>query len=471
VTAANDGPICVNGIDAISGDYLLSPLSAEEIAKRALGESVDRASIQALRRRRRSLEATHLGLPAGVDACDPRQAGWGLVLDTRESIAVRAALDQLVAHRREQVGEARCIVLDYRPGELRRDWLIRHGVAPGSVQPTKVPYYLLLVGEPELIPFSFQTALSVEYAVGRICFETAEEYRRYVESVIEYEHAPTVERDRRVAFFATRHSFDRATQLSADSLAGPLAADESGIVASRGFATEQLIGAGADKSALLRLITGTAHERRPALCFTATHGMGWPLGHQHQLERQGALLCQDWQGRGSMRTEDYLAASDIPDDARLHGLFLFCFACYGGGTPQFDSFTADGRPNTIAERPFVARLAQRLLGHRNGGAIALIAHVDRAWGYSITTRGTAQLQPFQNAIARLLEGHCIGFAAQDFVDRYRSLAVDLSDLMEERRSFNLPLDPAKVAALWTERADARNFTVIGDPAARMVTTP
>ena len=59
--------------------------------------------------------------------------------------------------------------LDYKTGEQIRDWYRRHEITPGSVDPEVIPYYLLIVGPPDEIPFEFQYLLGVDYAVGRLC--------------------------------------------------------------------------------------------------------------------------------------------------------------------------------------------------------------------------------------------------------------------------------------------------------------
>ena len=55
---------------------------------------------------------------------------------------------------------------------------------PGTPIPSKVPFYLLLVGGPEAIPFEFQYGLALNHFVGRIAFDTAQEYARYAETVV-----------------------------------------------------------------------------------------------------------------------------------------------------------------------------------------------------------------------------------------------------------------------------------------------
>jgi hypothetical protein len=473
-----DGLISVNGIDGTTGDYLIPPMRSAEAVVRARGKPQDSGTASWLVQIWEVLRRPFLGLPLGVDPTMVTQAGWAVVFakDTPED--VRAALQPLLARRRACVPPDRYKILDYRPGEAWKDWLKRHDAYPGSVTPTKVPYYVLLVGDPTAIPFEFQYLLDVEYAVGRLAFDRPEHYRQYAESVTAYETSATVPNGKEVVYWGTRHSADRATQLSADCLIVPLALgktvagdplDEPAVADALGYRSRLLTGRDATRANLNEVLQPRSESLTPAMLFTASHGMGWPKGHERQRPAQGALLCQDWTGFGSVQPGHYLTGADLTDDARVHGLVAFLFACYGAGTPAIDNFLEDrsGGPRPVSERPFVAALPQRLLSHPHGSALAVLGHVERAWGYSIRPPGVgAQLQPFRNLIGRILGGEPVGHATKDFSEKYATLSTDLLSKLDDTQTESRPTDE-ELAWLWIERNDAQNYVVLGDPAVRV----
>jgi hypothetical protein len=414
------------------------------------------------------------GPPFDVDPSKVEQAGWAVVFSTEEGDDVRAALEPLIEHRRRRIGDARTKVLEHRPGEGWADWLARYRTAPGNVEPNKVPYYLLLIGGPDHIPFALQYLLDTEYAVGRLEFDDADDYRRYVAGLIDYEKASAAPHDAAATFFGTRHAFDGATQLSADSLVMPLirSFQPGGRFASAvsRYRFDSVLGEPATKDRLCEIFSGSGVSGRPALLFSASHGLGgWPPGHADQRARHGALLCQDWPGIGQIGASQYFAASDVPADARVHGLVAFLFACFGAGTPQTDAFVhVPGEPPPeLAPEPFVSALPKRLLCHSEGSALAVIGHIDRAWGYSFLSGGEAQLLPFQNALGRILLGQPVGYAMKDFNEKYAALSASLSNLLETIGFGDRSLPDSDLARVWTERNDAQNYVVLGDPAAAL----
>jgi hypothetical protein len=466
----------VNGIDGETGQYAVPPMTPGQAAALARGNPLDPDLARWLARMWRVASQPNLGLPLGVNAEDVAQAGWGIVFPYGAAAGARKALASLIEHRRKQVGDTRLKVLEYRKDEGRAQWLARHGVAAGNVIPEKVPFYLLLVGCPEKIPFLFGHLLNVEYAVGRLHFDADAEYGRYAASVIDYETSAAVAAAKRAVFFATRHPFDAATQLSADQLVRPLVQGtpatasqpaEPGAAARWGFEVQDLRGAAATKQALASVFAPPAGTRSPAFLFTASHGMVWPRSQRaRQLAAQGALLCQDWPGFGGVAPAHYFAAADLPTDTRAHGLVAFHFACYGGGTPTRDRFlhAKNQPPAVIAEAPLVAALPKALLLK---GALACIGHVERAWGYSITTaRAGPQLVPFQNAVGRILIGQPVGYAMKDFFERYAALSTSLNSTLEEI-GFGATVADEDLASLWVERNDAEGYLVLGDPAVHL----
>lgn len=466
--------IVANGVNGLTGEYLLPPLDPADVAAWAKESPEDPEVVARLAQLNAALTEKTFGLPFDVDASKVGQAGWAVVFSTEEGDDIKAALEPLVEHRRQQVGDARTKVLEHRPGEGWHEWLARHRVAPGSVEPDKVPYYLLLIGTPERIPFSLQYLLDTEYAVGRLDFGDVDGYRRYVAGLIDYERAAAAPHDASATFFGTRHPFDGATQLSADSLVTPLTESfrPGGRFASAvsRWRIDQVLGDPAKKACLEEIFSGSGRFGRPALLFSASHGMGgWPRGHEDQRDRHGALLCQDWPGIGQVSEAHYFAGSDLRPDARVHGLVAFVFACFGAGTPHRDAFvhTPGQPPPELAPEAFVGALPKSLLSHPQGGALAVIGHIDRAWGYSFVFGGTAQLLPFQNALGRILLGEPVGHAMKDFNEKYAALSANLGTLLENIGFGDVTIRDADLARVWTERNDAQNYVVLGDPAAAL----
>ena len=354
------------------------------------------------------------------------------------------------------------------------------GAGYGRVDPTRVPYYLLIVGDPEAIPYSFQYELDVQYAVGRIHFDTAKEYARYARSVVTVEKTK-VRLPRKAVFFNVRNDDDLATSLSDTDLVTPLVNWAGGGM--KGWTIEPIAPEEARRERLTQLLGGS---QTPALLFTASHGLGLNLGDPHQRRRQGSLVCRDWPGPlawgpNPIPPEHCFSADDVADSASLLGLLTFHFACYGGGTPRLNDFAvADAwrdegavaafklnNRDPIAPAAFVAQLPRRLLSHPRGGALAVVAHTERAWGYSFSVPGGGSaITDFQSRLTLLADGHPIGSAVEPFNEKFGEYAAGLTKMLEDIK-FGLDVSEevaARLAELWTGNNDARGFTIIGDPA-------
>jgi hypothetical protein len=474
-----------NGINGSTGDYLLPPLTAEQVSRIAQGEEFDPDDLYDLQQKKKLVEGLDADF-APVEGVDPKkleETGWGVIFAYNADPAIQEALSELLEHRKKQATQKKekyyqeyTGVRGYRPGESKNQFLSRQGVGPGPADPDKMPYYLLIVGDPVTIPYRFQCQLDVQYAVGRIYFDTPQEYAQYARSVVEAETS-NLSLSPSAAFFGVCNPGDAATNLSTQDLIQPLS--EWVIEEHPNWDVKTILKEEATKERLVKLLGGS---ETPSLLFTASHGMGFKNGDPLQLRHQGALLCQDWPGPKQWRQpipEDfYFSGDDISEDARLLGLIAFHFACYGAGCPQKDEF--EGNRKSLSERPdiapysFIARLPQKLLSHPKGGALAVIGHVDRAWGCSFSwsdIRGSSadrrQIAVFQSSVKRLLEGHPVGSAVEYFDERYAEISSDLSSELEEIK-FGATANNQSLAGMWTANNDARNYAIIGDPAVRLV---
>jgi hypothetical protein len=419
-----------------------------------------------------------LGTVWNVTAQDLRQAGWSIVYSSSTPNWVKDELKTLIDFRREQTGGL-CRVFDgpnaYKEGQSCSEWLAEQGVSLRPVDPRSgVPYYVLIVGPPEEIPFEFQYLLDTHWGVGRLHFAREGDYLSYSQSVKRYEGGGS-RNTRSVAFFATSHESDPATNLFCDRVAKELARGGAGrtpIGSPAGYSVREFFAESATKKTLCDLLSGPSNSSVPSLLITGSHGMAFKDDLSIEA-KQGAILCQDWLGWGSPPgPDDWFEANDLNEKACFEGLVWFLFACYGGGSPQFTDFPAcAGKRERIAPRDMLSKLPQSILSHRGGGALAVLAHIDKAWAYSFHSRGAGiQLQSFRDVFEGILAGQRIGFACDQFDYSRAALSMEFVETVRSK-SFGKKISDQDLASLWIARNDARNYIVIGDPAVRLLTVP
>ena len=493
MTSNPDETLYFNGVNGATGGYFFEPQTIAQVSEIAqesiIAEQVngneirDRTQDEHLRALILRDDSKQPSLGGDFDYKKLSETGWGIIFAANIKPEIRSNLRELMEHRKQQAGDYYKEYKIYR-GISANDFLNEYHeyqVYPKvneneqvstsvflAADPRKVPYYLLIVGDFEQIPFEFQYQLDVQYAVGRIYFENPEEYTQYAHNVVKAEK-DNLSLPCRADLFSVSNSGDRATQLSTDYLVKPLlkflTSDREFLENNSHWDIQPHIAEEATKSQLAQLLSG---EDTPALLFTASHGIAFPKDDPRQLPHQGAFICQDWPGSsfGKPIPEDfYFSADDIGDDANLLGLISFHFACFGAGTPQKDEFGhRNNNYQEIAPHSFIAKLPQKLL---TKGALAFVGHVDRAWGYSFGGKNQ-QITSFENTLKQLIEGYPIGAAIEWFNEQYAAVSSELTKDLWKMKLAGKKSDDYHLSYLWTANNDARGYAIIGDPAVRLM---
>jgi hypothetical protein len=100
----------------------------------------------------------------------------------------------------------------------------------------------------------------------------------------------------------------------------------------------------------------------------------------------------------------------------------------------------------------------------------VIAHVDRAFSYAFEdVLGTPQAQLLRLPLEQLLSGRRVGLAMEPLNQQWSSLAAQLGVVLGGGAAGQPTPRPPAIANLYIARDDARNYIVLGDPAARLRT--
>ena len=465
-----DPRLFVHGIDAETGDYLSGPYDPSNVLQQIRDDSEMDTSTPEKQRRlhRRGAEVLNAARqddrgrpPEGVDARDLAQAGWGVIFaEGCDPGPIKKALEPLLTLRRNQAGPLfQCFdgpERAFRPDDTATSWLQRQGLDFGSGNVKKVPYFLLLVGNPDTVPFGQDFELGARFAVGRLGFSKLEHYRTYADNVVaaETDLRPAAELGEQAAswtLFAPHHQNDAATDGSVRCLAEPL---HEAFSTDPTWRLDTYIGPDATRNALISRLS----QNRPDLLFFAGHG----LGPCHiDGETQGGLVCSDTVSlRGGALARHCVRAADLPD-GDLRGMVAVLFGCYTVGCPEFDSFSTENRRLTAASN--FSELPRRLLSRPNG-ALAVLGHVDRAWSTSYRMNNVPQPETFLSVTRALLSGERLGFATSRLGERYHQAATDYGNLLQQFSTTQKA--PKNLHLSWIYHQDAKSYLIFGDPAVR-----
>ena len=466
--------ILVNGMEWGKKKTLAEPIAYNAFLQRLLtGLDKDKEGFrESVSKKRKVCFSPPLFGMRSPDLNDPLEVGWALVLpENSQSKSIAEALKRLVDHRR-----GRIIYVPTLPDVRGALAWIRDTYSQWSGQTR--PYYVLIAGAPQRIPFQFQYLLDVSAAVGRLSFERIEDYAAYADKLVDFETDTNAQVERRAIFFAPENPGDKALHLSRTYMADPLV----NMLREEEIEVSYLVKDDATLANLETALRGKPASLAPALVYTASHGLG-VTGRDEDLRKQmqGALCCQDYDGSSGV-----FSADRVPAGQFLHGTIMVSFACYGAGTPRDSDFYHwigdPGLLNCSPQQDFVAALPQRLLAHPKG-PVAFFGHIDPAWVHSFADPDRisgyagwgSRMRAFKEVVDLLLKGFAVGYACKEFNEVYATcsseLAIYENQFQKDRTKGQNPQWTSELVDLWITRNDTQNFIVLGDPAAKAKTIP
>ncbi len=407
-----------------------------------------------------------------LDIGDPKSVGWTyLVHEADPNLEeIKRIIYPLAVHRGMECPDEPML---FR-GTTMEDWnyWIEHDFEGMSTPEKMRPHYILIVGSPQHVPFLFQSLLDVIASVGRVHLESLDDLETYVNKLIRLETAPQPAVDKEVFFFAPNHGARDATHFSHQYMVKPM---RKYVHKQLDFDTHALM----DEYATKRNLVEAFATRKPAVVYTASHGLGdVGTGMKHQRRVNGGIVCQYGQSMNLKR--DVFLAEDVPmDKPFLEGAVFYQFACFGYGTPKESDYNhwLRGKTKRLAKEDFISALPKKLLAHPQG-PIAYIGHLDTAFLHAFADtddldgleKWDDRISPFIYAMNQLLGVQPSGISMTKMNERYTRYNTYIANVTDrvKRGTYKWnDMREERIRDTWITRSDAQNYMVFGDPAARL----
>jgi hypothetical protein len=455
------------GVDATTGELIVPTLAEADVAASVLKGDRDSGWSDETPR------PGSFGLVDSPDPYDPQAMGWVVVVG-RDDPTKRQLIEALTPLAQHRSGGDGWGPLEYPAGTAPYEW-IRDVLC--ACDP--IPKYVVLAGTPTQLPFALQAALASAWAVGRLDFAAVHygveaqdltRLRGYVDRLLGAERPDRFPTTHAVVF-APGGARPDPTFYSRHLMAGPLAE----FIAGKGtYSVASLF----DGEATVDRLLAEVAVSRPALLFTAGHGVATRRreGFGNQAAFNGALVDQ----LGAR-----LTAGDLPPDDQpfVEGGVVFQFACFGYGTPATSGYThwSERIPPYEATTEFVSALPKAALAHPRG-PLAYIAHADYALlhadadvpGRARTGPLSGRIAPFRGLVSQVLNRVPVGDVLAPIGAQLGLLNHQLAGLWNSARQaaseHAAPPADRTVVDTFLRRNDARYYFLLGDPAARPLTT-
>ncbi|HEX7184096.1 MAG TPA: hypothetical protein VF756_19860 [Thermoanaerobaculia bacterium] len=417
-----------------------------------------------------------LAAPEPVDLRDWRkpEVGWGLVLPENEQISVAdraAGADAPEPIRKLLADRAGAPVFRYRP-DLQNRFLRRYYTdraaqdvaisgSPRGTAPGKLPWYLLLCGSPEALPWDLQYVLNTAAFVGRLDLDD-EGLARYVDALIG-DWAGSACRPEQPVVWAVDHGPSDITFLMRQSIAEPVAKllhDDTQIQ----DGLRRLAGADATAGALI----DTLAARQPALVVTTSHGMTGPLNDLDLMAAQLGFLVDD---RHAALGPDDLLAKWQPD-----GAIWYAHACCSAGSDARTRYKGLVSEGSSVEKILtavaglgarVAPLPRKLLGAEKP-LRAFVGHVEPTFDWTLRAEtGQVLTSTIQKALYERMYRARPEPVGMSFEGVYRHVGELLAQWQQAFDGINQGAPGARAAALRSQLTalDRQSMVILGDPTA------
>lgn len=413
----------------------------------------------------------------------PSQAGWAYLINKNdeEHDDIVTVIQQLARLRKmTNDGEKlEPIYFNDEPAAQWGKWIDDIYFSSKLKNTNKPPKYVLIIGDPDMVPLKFQAQLSTVACVGRLDIaDNIENLKTYIKKLQSIEEDnPIVTKE--TIFFATNHglagSCYHPTYYTHHYIEEELAKTTHHEL---GFNVKELVEKNAKKPDLITEIKNST----PCFVFASALGMSDPeRDMEHQKKITGAMMCE---GKYDTEKPDawLFTASDVDNAATfLKGGIFFQYGDFGYGAPAinewikwFPDSKELGIPPKIADTDFISALPKSLVFHKNG-PIAYIGHfgqvlVDTFGQHeenNARRRWKNRREPFQQAISDLLRyASPVGYAFESIRDK---LNVINSQLVSEYEDLEAAQDKDKQLDMILDtlimRSELQNYMIFGDPAA------